>query len=258
MLRRVDRWGSRLMGRCLSKPVIAGLATMPSRSHTLPKAIASVIHQVDRLYLYLDGFSSIPEIAKSDPRIVPIMSDLFPRLHSDGKFVGLILEERYSCYYLSVDDDISYPATYVDTLVEVVDRHKGRAVAGVHGTILTPPVSSYLVNRICYNFGKSLNAEIFVDVQGCGTTLFDANYLRFDVRDWQYRNVNDLMLAIEAENRGIRRVLIKRKDNYLKAIEEKQPDSLFAKAIEDNSLQTMLANQLLAIQGRACFAEVCG
>ncbi len=93
MLRGFDRWIDRLMMRRKPKPVIAGLATMPSRAHSLETTIPSIIEQVDRLYLYLDGFSSIPEIAGSSPKIVPIISDRFPGLHSDGKFVGLILEQ---------------------------------------------------------------------------------------------------------------------------------------------------------------------
>jgi hypothetical protein len=54
------------------KRIVAGLATMPSRAASFPVAFRSIVHQVDRLYLYLDGHQEVPEVARSDRRVIPI------------------------------------------------------------------------------------------------------------------------------------------------------------------------------------------
>ena len=61
--RAAARWGDDF--------VVAGMATMPSRAATFPLAFASLIRQVDRLYLYLDGHAECPAPARGDPRVVP-------------------------------------------------------------------------------------------------------------------------------------------------------------------------------------------
>src|SRR5262245_46309979 len=98
-----------------SEFIVAGMATMPSRAATFPHAIRSIIRQVDKLYLYLDGFSECPAPARNDARIVPLFSRDFPNLHANGKLLGLALEKN-SCLYVSVDDDIYYFRKFVPSL----------------------------------------------------------------------------------------------------------------------------------------------
>jgi len=52
------------------KRIVAGMATVPSRAATLPMAFRSIIRQVDRLCLYLDGHQGVPEVARNDTRVI--------------------------------------------------------------------------------------------------------------------------------------------------------------------------------------------
>jgi hypothetical protein len=94
---------------------IAGMATMASRKATFPLAFLSIIDQVDRLYLYLDGHEVVPELVRDDPRVVSIFAHEQPSLGSNGKLLGLLYELE-PCLYVSVDDDIAYSPNYVSHL----------------------------------------------------------------------------------------------------------------------------------------------
>ena len=52
-------------------PRVAGMATMPSRAATAPRAIESVLPQVDRLWLFVDRFDAMPEYAWDDRSQLP-------------------------------------------------------------------------------------------------------------------------------------------------------------------------------------------
>lgn len=224
---------------------------MPSRANSLPAALNSIIHQVDRLYLYLDKFDAVPEIAKSHSKIIPVLHHDFPELHSDGKFVPLLLEKNDDFVLIGPDDDIVYPRSFVSDLSKAINRNGGGVVAGVHGVKLKLPFDGYVSSRDVYHFAKRLNEDVEVDILGSGTILFETKYLRFDPREWKFRNVTDLTFALEAEKRRLKRIAVRRGKNYLKSIEENQEDSIWRKISQDDSIKTLLSKQLLKAQGRA-------
>src|SRR5215472_15189688 len=96
----------------IGQRAVAGMATMPSRAATLPVAVHSIIGQVDRLYLYLDGHEEVPKSVRDNSRVIPIFAREEPGLGDGGKFLGLV-RERERCLYIGVDDDIVYPPNYV-------------------------------------------------------------------------------------------------------------------------------------------------
>ena len=111
--------------RCGSDRIVAGMATMPTREKTFRPAFQSIIRQVDHLYLYLDGFETIPDIVKDHPRVTATLARQEEGLHANGKFLGLVYEQQ-PCLYVSVDDDIYYPHNFVARL-------RARLAAAVRG-----------------------------------------------------------------------------------------------------------------------------
>ena len=95
--------------------IIAGMATMPSRIHTAPRAILSMLPQVDRLWLYLDGFYDVPDFAKH-PKIICEFARDHGGLRAERKFRGLALDEKAEVC-VSTDDDLLYPKDYVSRLI---------------------------------------------------------------------------------------------------------------------------------------------
>jgi hypothetical protein len=66
--------------------VVAGMATMPSRSATFPRALASILPQVDRRFLFCDRFDEFPDVRH--PRMVPLRSQEHGDLGGGGKFLA--------------------------------------------------------------------------------------------------------------------------------------------------------------------------
>src|SRR5689334_9730019 len=88
-----------LVGSRVGQRAVAGMATMPSRATTFPLAVRSIIDQVDRLYLYLDGHEEVPKSVRDNPRVIPIFAREEPGLGCDGKFLGVV-REREPCLYI--------------------------------------------------------------------------------------------------------------------------------------------------------------
>ncbi len=223
--------------------VVAGMATMPSRAHTFPTAFHSIISQVDRLYLYLDGHDAVPAAAKDDPRVVPIFSRDVPGLHGDGKYLGLTMETNRSLY-LGVDDDIAYPCNYVRRMSKALAACRGPAVVGYHGSILLDPFTSYAKSRETIWFAGALPKARYVDVLGTGTVMFDTEMLRFDVRTFPHVNMVDLYFSLEAATAGLALICLPRRRQYLRVLEEQQNDSIYARLLRDDSVETALAIEL--------------
>jgi hypothetical protein len=231
------------------RPVVAGMATMPSRAATFPLALRSILPQVDRLYLYLDGHFDVPEAAQGDPRIVSILSKDIPGLRGNGKFLALSLEPAV-CLYLGIDDDIAYPPNYVVSLSKGIQAYRDRAVVGYHGVILARPLVRYTRDRTVFHFAERLHAPKIVDVLGTGTIMFFSGSLSFDVRAWQHVNAGDLCLALEAARFELPLVCLARKQGFLHALEENQADSCYAALRRDDTRETALARQLPVRRGK--------
>src|SRR5262245_25163322 len=237
--------------------IVAGMATMPSRAATFPYAVRSIIRQVDKLYLYLDGFSECPAPARNDVRIVPIFSQDFPNLHANGKLLGLSLEKN-PCLYVTVDDDLYYFRKFVTALRSALATHYDAAVVGYHGSILARPLVRYNLNRTIYHYTSGLDQETIVDIVATGAAMFSSDALRFDVRNWPFKNMVDLGMALEAAKAGLPLIAVARRPGEtLFALAEHQEDSIFAALKKDDSFQTALARELLrfAAKGERCMSS---
>ena len=121
-----------IAGRSLS--AIAGMATITSRQDIAPLAIASILPQVDRLWLYLDRFDGVPDFARQD-KIRVLRSQECGSYFGTGKFIGALRENR-PCVYICCDDDIAYPPDYADRMKRELLRTQKAKMIGVHGLVL--------------------------------------------------------------------------------------------------------------------------
>lgn len=225
--------------------IVAGMATMPSRIHTAPRAIASILPQVDRLWLCLDGFDSIPGFAKH-PKIICEYARDHGGLKAEGKFLGLALDEQAEVY-VSSDDDLLYPRDYVRRLIFLNRILPGRVAVGCHGSVFHSPVQSYVKDRKVQRARRmQLAPWRNVDVLATNGSVHFVRDLRFDPREWTHRNQVDLNFMEESLGRGIRFVTAARTRNWVRALEKQQQDSIFSALLRDDSVQTARVNDLLS------------
>lgn len=228
--------------------IVAGMATMPSRIKSFNRAFKSLIRQVDRLYLYLDGHETLPEIVRGESKVVPIFAHEFPGLHANGKLLGLVLEPQ-PCLYFCADDDLYFPRRVIGDLRLALARYEDKAIVGFHGNLLARPLLRYYQGgRLSGSYQSALGADEQVDTLGTGAVLFSPQQLHFDVRDWPRVSMADLGLALEAARVGLPLISIARRRHSLISLGSRQADSLYVARQRDDTLQTRLGQILLELR----------
>lgn len=242
------RSGRRERLRLSTLPRIGGMASIPTRANDLEQVLARIVPQVERLHLFLHGYDAIPAAARHS-RVVPVLAPPDTPFRASGKFHGL-LQQALPCLYFCFDDDILYPPDYVERMTGAILRYSGRAFVGVHGTNYPVPRSSYAHDRKARHFARRLRFDRVIDELGSGTLAFPSELLHIDPRRWPHGDMEDLMLAIEAERHNIRRIVVNRRRRWLVPLQEAQPDSQWTRTLADDSRQSAQLVELQTLMGR--------
>ena len=229
--------------------LVAGMATMPTRSHTAPLAIQSLVGQFDKFYLILNGYQQVPSWANI-PGVTPILPDNNHDYGAAGKLLGLSLEDSIdNTIYFCVDDDINYPEDFAHRLATFLKRNK-KCIVGVRGSVMLPNFKSWRTDRINYSIKKRLRFKKKVDVIATCGCAFIPSQLSFEPEKWpeKYKNCVDLYFAKLAQSQGLKRWIISRRKRWLHSIEQIQEDSIYSGLLRDESKHVKLALELLAMK----------
>lgn len=229
-------------------PKVGGMASIPTRVDNLPAVLAEVLPQVDRLHLFLHGYEAVPEAA-NQPKIRTYLAPKSHPYRASGKFYGLS-QETEPCLFIGFDDDILYHAGHVARMERALRRYRGRAVVGVHGARYLSPDATFRTHRRSYFFERGYMNDRMVDVLGGGTVAFVSSALPIDPPSWPYGNMDDIMLAMEAERRHMPRILVARPRKSISAISTNQDDSLWRIAVNDDTPHTQQLHLLLEMMGK--------
>jgi hypothetical protein len=232
------------VGHRETDPRMGGMATMPSRSLTFERALASILPQVDRLYVYFDKHAEVPEAYSNHPKIVPLLPSKDGEWAACGKLLGLKAQTE-PCLYFCLDDDILYPPDYVEVMTQALKRHDWQAIVGVHASRLKTPYLSYRRDRDVVEFRQPLAVDCCFDILGTGTIAFHTEAFCIDPSDWRYHDMVDLMVAIEAAKCGLPRISIRRPKNYLRPLDRQQPDSIYVRLAGDDTRETAIMREAL-------------
>ena len=226
-------------------PRIGTVATMPSRSETFAQVLPVIAKQVSQVFVFLDGFETIPALINDFSNVTVIRSQDTGPYHSSGRFVCLDQLTEPSVI-IPFDDDIHYPRNYVTWLVAALEKFEGNAVVGVHGNIFLPPFTNYVSDRKCLRFGDASLKFTRCDQLGAGTVAFCSDKLSFDIRQWPTFRSDDGYLAVEAKQRGLPMWSIPRGWHWLKPIRAPQAFSIWEDTKRDHSEKTELMRHLIA------------
>ena len=210
--------------------IIAGMATIASRTHLVKQAIASLLPQIDKLYITLNGYTEVPSFVKRDK--IEYRLDPKNSLADNAKLLGV---DNGPCYYLTVDDDIIYPKNYASEMVKGIERHDRRAVIGVHGIIYKQPLLKYPNDRIVFGALKGLDRDRRVHAVGTGTAAFSIPEVPYTTADIpsQTRMI-DVHLAGWCNKNGIEVYTISRPAGWLKMLDNGDIPSIWRRTIRDN------------------------
>lgn len=218
--------------------IVAGMATIPSRSKKLHKVINSIINQIDHLYVHLnyDVDDEIPQVLYNS-KITMTHSNDVGDLGASGKFFG-ILKHMKSAYTITIDDDIIYPENYVTTMVTTSNKYNDIAIITFHGGILPEYVKSYKDERNLIHFNDKNTKDTFANLPGTGVSLYPPGLLKLDFYDFKRPHGSDLFVGIVAQRQRIPIIILKHDRDLFKTIPYKY--NLWSTEIENKSYISQL------------------
>ncbi len=159
--------------------VVAGMATIRGREELRAIAINSLVDQVDSLI-----------VSNGD------------ELGDQAKFLGCE-HAPADTIWLAVDDDLIYPPDYVETILAGLDRYPG-CIVSFHGWRMDNDGEPYAENFRCL---ERVTDDVEAHVIGTGVCAFQMDTIRPVMTDFESINA-DVWLAVRAQQRGIRRVVL--------------------------------------------------
>lgn len=221
---------------------------MASRQETFEKVLPVIRAQVDHVFIYLDGYAAAPSFLKDLERITVRHAETVGDLHCSSRFLCL-RELAGPAVVVIADDDIVYPPDYVAVLTEMLQRVNGQAIVGVHGRTFMPPHRSYIRDAFMLHFSAGVEPPCHVHELGVGTCAFVSDRFPVDPREWTRNDMDDIIVAIEAQKRGLPRVVVARRAGWLRPYAEGQPDSLWSQTKRDDTEQSRRMRTLLGLYG---------
>ncbi len=222
---------------------LAALAAQPRRAQLLPRVLASLRPQVDRLCVYLNGWTEAPAcvLELADEHVLdPLNAGAEKKLHWAEEWGGL---------YCSTDDDIVYPPDYVSTMRRAVERWEGRAIVTAHGRAYagTPRGVHNVVPMSLGHYDRNVRPGRWINHGGTGVMVWDASRVRVPAT-FPERNIADMQVAVWAQQTQTPIWLLPHEAHWFKPLALLDPDGLFRSSQLERHARR---NRLLSTQGKA-------
>jgi hypothetical protein len=199
----------------------AVMATYAKRMSYCPKAVESIIGQVDRLYIVANEMtkSEIRRHVGKEAHVVIPATDL----KDTGKFFIPFSADND---VVLCDDDIVYPPDYVSQMRFVHSEFQQHsAVIGVHGVTYSDFFDGAPDSRVVNVFHRALDTRRYVNQLGTGTVFCKGFQMpTFSFMETSARFV-DLRFAVHCHRKGYPRICINRPEKWLQELDT--GDSLF-------------------------------
>lgn len=204
----------------MSHRKIATMATFPARKEVMLKAIETVVDQVDRLYVCANGYDGGLD---AGPKVE------FHYPDRDQKDVGkFVFDVAATDLVFLMDDDISYPADYTETMAEHLDRYSALdGIVGLHGVTYTDLFDGNAANRSVQVFHRSLEQDIFVNQVGTGTVCCWGRQMPDKAFMEGSERFVDVRFAVHQERSNRPRIAVARQSGWLTEIDG-EGESIFS------------------------------
>jgi len=217
--------------------ITAGIATVPTRKESFILTINSIIDQVDRVFVALNGYTEIPQEIKDNPKIHCDVLD--NSLRDSAKFLHV---EECNGWYFGCDDDLMYNPNHCQYLISKTTEYN--ALVSLHGRRLTRPVRGlkrgFTLNYHCLH---SYDYDTKLDLCGSGVCCFNTKRLKLSIKDFELPGMADVWLARQAWIQGVPIMGIAHKNNFLKYMPP--PNQTLWQYWHDDSIQTRILKEFI-------------
>lgn len=225
--------------------VFAGVASFPAREYSLKETVDSILDQVDHLYVYLNDYEKVPHYLKHEKITVFRSQDEACGDISDiGKFYAV---DEVSGYFITLDDDLIYPANYVDRLLVGIEKYKRNAVCTFHGRRFSAfPVDSYYrgkTRHVCRCLGTQ-ESDQEIHFGGTGVMGFHTDTLNVDLSEFKHCSMADIWMGIICAKQNIPIVSLSHAAGWIKeSAMYDRGTTIFEKCHRADDVQTEIVNQ---------------
>lgn len=225
----------------VTEKVIAGMATIFGRLESLKESIASLLPQVDKLYIRLNGYTEIPNCCKH-PKIIASI-DIENSLGDAGKFLNL----HETGYLFFCDDDLIYPPDYVKQFIAAIEASNRKAIITIHGREFRSfPIKSYYHDNS--NKISCLNTQLFqqyLHVPGTGVTAFHSSTIKLSMSDFKRSNMADIWLGIVAQKNHVPVIAIAHRKGWIRmSCNYDESHSIYSMVNRKDAYQTSIVNSI--------------
>jgi hypothetical protein len=177
-------------------------------------AVTSVKDQVDKVYVALNGYTSIPLVLAG---MANVECGIFDNSLGDAMKMWKVSE--CEGYYLSIDDDLKFPSGYVQYMIDGVNRYNG--LVSLHGKTYLTPVKHFKQWAGNYRCLSNVSEDVKVNMIGSGCCAFDTSRLKLSLSDFKSPNMADCYLSKVTFEQGVPMVVLKHSIGYLQYLHPK-------------------------------------
>lgn len=201
--------------------VTAYMATFPTRELIIAEAVESLLPQVDKLVIWVNDEMELPQACYHEKVELYWGKDVLGfDIGCAGKFAFAF---EWEGYIFTVDDDIVYPADYVEKSIAKIEEYNRECIFSYHGRITKLPITTYRslkdMVKNC-SFQQDVVKDTECHVIGTGVMFFHANTIfpKYDIMEMKHTNVSDIHFAQSMDMRGIRTIVAEHQRGWLKAL----------------------------------------
>ena len=208
----------------MNETITVNVASIPGRGLQLYRTVKSLLPQCDHINIALNvdqyvgrGYERLESNYNAlyklfqDPKVNYIISD-----NTLGDGARYLFDN--TGWLLTVDDDIEYPPTYVQDMIEGGRRYWGSIIT-LHGAVMKPGPRESLYgpnDRLrAYRCLAGVSEDVRVEIAGTGVMCFHSDIFKVDLSRFERRNMADLWVAVLAHEKGIPIICLAHELGYL-------------------------------------------
>lgn len=195
-----------------AKLITIGMASIPAREKGMYAVLKTLLPQCDRFDLSLNGYPYNYRLRIKDPKI-----NMYINPDIVGPHGKLFNAHQTAGYFLTVDDDLIYPDTYVKHMVAGIDKYGRQAYVGYHGNLIAEkqePTGNNVWHRCLFSHADELLHDMPVHMLGTGIFGYHSDAGQLDMRKLLPGKIDD-QVAIWAQDRRIPMVALKHPDGWV-------------------------------------------
>jgi len=209
------------------------------RIESLVKTLESIIDQCDVVNVALNDFDGgLPSILYNDK------INLFFTDNSRGDAFKFLTLKDSDGYYLTIDDDLIYPPTYVNDTIKKCQEFNNKKVVTYHGRNFSSfPIFSYYKSATeRYTCLNRVDKDVKVQFGGTGVMCFHTSLMKIPINYFQNPNMADVWVGKYCIENNIDIICLKHDEGYIKYIPQKT--TIYDLESKNDKIQSLVANSI--------------